>query len=68
MSDFVNLFPGWIGFYNEELGAVLAARKDGSELLFACKDGAKPLKWIPTGQFMLHPRIIRDPEEFPTLI
>lgn len=63
MADFVNLFPGWIGFFGEELGVVLAARNNGEELMFACKDQGRPLRWIKYGEFCFHPDVIIHPGE-----
>ena len=63
MGDFVNLWPGWIGLHSEDLGVALAARKNGDELLFASKDSGTPLRWIPSGEFVLHPKVIQTPED-----
>jgi len=57
MPDPALIIPGWIGCTANELGAALALRKDGNEILFAPKNG-RPLRWIQTTEFVVDPGII----------
>lgn len=66
-SDFVALHPCWLGWYDEQFGAILATRSNGTEALFANKDKKAALVWIPTISFMMEPNIIAGMQDIEAL-